>query len=262
MHIKAAVREPRMACRFIGAVLRRDYEFATKTKQEYVIKQTFIRLFPVHSVRLADPFIREILNSRFHDNMQRRLQSDEHVRSLQQGRPIKDAAVLYVICRVLRPEFVIETGVGPGVSTAYMLKALEDNSLGHLYSIDMPGREQELRRSDKNYTGVISEPVASLQQSGWLVPESMRHRWTLRLGLSHDVLPRLLQELDEADVFLHDSEHSYENMLFEYKCVWPYLRAGGGLISHDINWNSAFTDFALEVKHKPTTVGNLGAIIK
>ena len=50
----------------------------------------------------------------------------------------------YVICRALRPRNVVETGVGSGVTTSFILQALAANGEGHLWSIDLPpiGAEQ------------------------------------------------------------------------------------------------------------------------
>lgn len=63
------------------------------------------------------------------------------------------------------------------------------------------------------------------------------------------------------DVFLHDSEHTYENMMFEFKSVWPKLRATGLLLSDNIDWNSAFWEFSAQVKVRPIVVsGSLGCL--
>jgi len=43
---------------------------------------------------------------------------------------------------------------------------------------------------------------------------------------------------------MHDSEHPYECMIFEYEEAWKYLKSGGLLVSDDINWNSVFGDFS------------------
>jgi hypothetical protein len=47
-----------------------------------------------------------------------------------------EAELLYVCFRLTRPALVVETGVGAGLSTAYILKALERNNHGQLYSVD------------------------------------------------------------------------------------------------------------------------------
>jgi len=120
---------------------------------------------------------------------------------------------LYIIARILKPEIVIETGVFEGHSSLALLLALKENNKGHLHSIDLP-----------------SPKLPPGKESGWIVPEHQRKRWDLRLGKSSDLLPDLLKEVREVDIFLHDSEHSYENMHWEYKTAWGYIRKGGLLL--------------------------------
>lgn len=134
---------------------------------------------------------------------------------------------LYIITRILKPEIVIETGIFHGSSSFSILSALKENNKGFLYSIDLPSSKLPLGK----------EP-------GWIVPEHLRKRWDLRLGKSSDLLPDLLKEVEEADIFLHDSKHSYENMYWEYETAWGNIRKGGLLLSHDISRNLAFRDFA------------------
>ena len=61
-------------------------------------------------------------------------------------------------------------------------------------------------------------------------------------------LPKLLKELGTIDVFLHDSLHTYEHMMFEYTQAWRHLRVSGILMSDDVNegWSLAFIDFCKE----------------
>ena len=146
------------------------------------------------------------------------------------GQMMSEYSAVYALVRLLRPERVVETGVADGTTSAYILRALEDNGRGHLYSIDLP--------SDRLPPGAAP---------GWIVDDRLRHRWTLRIGRSEDLLKPLLSELRAIDVFLHDSLHTYDNMLFEYRTAWPFLTPGGLLLSHDIGRNSAFFDFAREV---------------
>jgi predicted O-methyltransferase YrrM len=146
------------------------------------------------------------------------------------GQMIAEYSAIYALVRLLRPERVVETGVADGTTSAYILRALEDNGRGHLYSIDVP--------SDRLPPGAAP---------GWIVDDRLRHRWTLRIGRSDELLKPLLSELRSIDVFLHDSLHTYDNMLFEYRTAWPFLTPGGLFLSHDIGRNSAFFDFAREV---------------
>ena len=43
-------------------------------------------------------------------------------------------------------------------------------------------------------------------------------------------------------IFFHDSDHSYENMFFEFQWAWNNLQAEV-IISDDIDGNDAFFDF-------------------
>jgi len=160
---------------------------------------------------------------------------------------------LYVIVRVLKAEIVVETGVAAGISSAFMLQALQDNTRGTLCSIDFP-----------NYALMDSSLIPEGKEPGFAIPLRLKERWNLRLGKSKDLLPSLLAELGRIDIFLHDSEHTYDNMMFEYTTAWDYLPKGGLLLSHDISWNNAFADFARKVRRKPTEIyfTGVGAIVK
>lgn len=170
----------------------------------------------------------------------------------------------YVMLRLLRPKIVVETGVAAGVSTTFILKALEDNNEGTLCSIDYSLSEQEYAAAVQ--AGLETAfPLPEGKQTGFAIPEKLKGRWVLHLGKSKEILPNLLNELGSIDVFLHDSDHSYENMMFEYCATWDYLPEGGLLLSHDTDLNSAFNDFSKKVNVKPIELyfrGGLGAIIK
>ena len=150
--------------------------------------------------------------------------------------------VLYVICRRQKPRIVVETGVASGVSSSHILGALEQNKHGRLYSIDLPGWQED--------------------RSGWLIPDYLRHRWHLVPGRSSDELKPLLRKVAAIDTFLHDSDHSYQNMLEEFQTAWKYLKSGGLLLAHNIDNNNAFSDFCRGNGLKGYSLANLGGIIK
>lgn len=143
----------------------------------------------------------------------------------------------YVICRALRPRNVVETGVGSGVTTSFILQALAANGEGHLWSIDLP-------------------PIGAEQFAGSFVPQHLRTRWTLIRGRSRDVLPRLLQDFSAVDVFLHDSLHTTRNMTFEFQTAWQKLPAGGVLLSDDIHMSKAFARFIFSKQVGLSLVGS------
>lgn len=147
------------------------------------------------------------------------------------------AATTYALIRLLGPEIVVETGVGAGVSSRTILEAMEENNKGRLISIDLPTPNTEL-----------------LPEVGYLVPTELRHRWDLRVGPSRRLLPQVLEELGEIDIFQHDSRHSYNNQLREYRTAWQFIRSGGILVSDDIG-NDALYDVSLSWGREPTIIG-------
>jgi hypothetical protein len=141
---------------------------------------------------------------------------------------------LYFIVRCAQPEVIVETGVAHGVSSWTILNALHKNRKGKLYSIDLPNQDL------KSYN-----PQNIQQGSGWAVPDLLRERWELRLGSSRELLPRLIDELKSIDIFFHDSDHSYENMMFEFEAVYSSVKPGGLILSDDVHKNTSFSDLVL-----------------
>lgn len=139
---------------------------------------------------------------------------------------------LYFIVRMAQPEVMVETGVAHGVSSWTILNALFKNGKGRLYSIDLPDHDLQ------SYN-----PSNIRQSSGWVVPDVLRAQWELRLGSSDKLLPALLTDLGKVDLFFHDSDHSYENMQFEFATVLPFIRHSGLIISDDVHKNRAFAEF-------------------
>ncbi|MGQ0792057.1 MAG: class I SAM-dependent methyltransferase [Nitrosopumilaceae archaeon] len=149
-----------------------------------------------------------------------------------------EARLLYTLCRFCKPEIVIETGVASGLSSAMILLGLEKNNKGHLFSIDLPFNQRKLSKKEIQNRQASFPPN---KREGWLVPESLQSRWTLQLGDSKILLPKLLNELGKCDLFLHDSDHTYKHMMWEFESVWPHLKSI--LLADDIRLNNAFDDF-------------------
>lgn len=189
--------------------------------------------------------------------------ADEFVRTVRgstdRGNPYAFGGLRHEVCEGLfalvrerRPKVLVETGVCNGVSTAVLLAALARNAEGHLYSLDLPEHTETSYPPGSFWEGKLGAVVPRGRPPGWLVPECLRSRWTLRLGRSQEALPPLLAELGDIDFFLHDSEHSFECMSFEYRLAWRHLRPGGVLVSDDTTWNTAFAEFCRDVGRHPT----------
>ena len=133
------------------------------------------------------------------------------------------ARLCYLSCRLIEPEVTVETGVAYGVSSAFILRAIEENGRGALHSVDLP----PLRSEYEKFWGIA-------------VPESLTGRWRLHRGSSARVLPRLLEKIPTVDLFVHDSLHTHRNMRREFDTVWPHLRNGAILLADDVERNRAF----------------------
>jgi predicted O-methyltransferase YrrM len=158
----------------------------------------------------------------------------------------KKVLIQYAVVRALQPSWVVETGVASGVSSAYLLLALQRNGRGILHSIDC---------NDQAY-------LPPNQTVGWIVPDALRSRWHLHLGDASQLLPGLLRELGEIDVFIHDSLHTYEHMNFEFRLAYPHIRSGGLLLADDALWNCAFPEFAHEVNCVARIIRGVGVLKK
>lgn len=121
---------------------------------------------------------------------------------------------------------VLETGVARGITSRAILEGLEHNGVGELWSIDLP-------------------PLSAdwYSEVGVAVPLELSHRWHYVRGTSRRKLPRVLEEFETVDLFVHDSRHSYDVMTFEMEAVWPLLRPGGFFVADDVHENSAFDEF-------------------
>jgi len=153
--------------------------------------------------------------------------------------------ILYAVVKHYDLETVVETGVGPGVSTTITLSALRK---GVLYSID------------------VRKVLENGESVGFLVPEELRNKWKLYIGKSSEILPKVLNQLGTIDIFLHDSEHTFENVMFELNIAWDHLKNDGILFIDNLDFTEAPYYFSREkgVKlYKLTNeAGGLGLIIK
>lgn len=140
----------------------------------------------------------------------------------------KKVLLQYAAIRALKPGLIVETGIANGVSSAYLLLAIKKNGRGRLHSVG------------------LGEPefLPAGREAGWFAPKWLREPWQIHLGDAREILPGLLSRLGEIDVFIHDSLHTYEHMLWEFQTAHPFLRPGALLLADDALWNTAFRDFA------------------
>ncbi len=173
--------------------------------------------------------------------------------------------LFYLLVRKYKPDVIVETGVGRGVSSAYILCAMQENDKGHLYSIDLPPESaavDEVNEGDHVRHQLADGQRHKHYEVGYFVPEFLRNRWTLTLGDARKHLPPLLEKLERIDIFYHDSLHTYDHMTFEFETAWPHLRDGGLLLSDDVLWNRAFFDICKQKRKKPVIYRTFGIVEK
>lgn len=145
-------------------------------------------------------------------------------------RELPQGALLYLLVRCLNPRRVVETGVRPGYSTAWLLAALEANGSGELVSLG-PGP------SVGRATGVHDVGV------GQFVAPKLRSRWTLVLGNTPEHLADILAESPQVDLFFYDNGPDAKRARFELHSAWSALSERGVLLAHHVDLNPAFDEF-------------------
>ena len=134
---------------------------------------------------------------------------------------------IYSIIRQREPDTVVETGMGPGVSTTSILSAMKNK--GRLVSID-PGLPYG--KGDR--------------EVGFIIPSTLRSRLEHVKGTSSEKLESVLESMKKLDIFFHDSDHTYQNVMFELKTVWPKVRRNPLILVDNYDWSDAAADFAKE----------------
>ena len=133
---------------------------------------------------------------------------------------------IWCLIKHRRPTKVVETGVGHGVTTRFILEALKSNGGGHLWSIDYPPLDTTWHT-----------------QIGIAVGDRFADQWTYIRGSSRRRLPTLLSSTGPIGLFVHDSLHSANNVRFELGEAWSALTSDGAIVVDDIDCNRGFQLF-------------------
>lgn len=156
-----------------------------------------------------------------------------------------DAQFLYWLVRRLKPKTVVQTGVSNGLSSAYIMLALAKNGPdGRLHVIDLPHifDPADPHWTQKGYLHGVVIPQG--KSSGWLVPDVYRDRFEVEVGDAKELLPPLIDRLGAIDMFFHDSDHTYNHMMFEFDQAMRKLAPNSIIVADDISWNTSLWDLA------------------
>jgi hypothetical protein len=125
----------------------------------------------------------------------------------------KTRYLVFSIIRLMKPGVVVETGVAAGASSNTFLAALTLNEMGRLESID------------------ITKKV------GELVDPAYEQRWTVHiLGKiwKKYSFERIIKSLGDCEIFIHDSDHSPQWQIFEFRVACESMRSTNLLVFDDV----------------------------
>lgn len=160
------------------------------------------------------------------------------------------SVTLYLLVRLLQPNLLVETGVAHGKSSSAILLGLDHNGAGHLLSVDVVPDGVSQDGSTTSMSG---------RDTGWLVPEYLRHRWTLEIQDSVGFL-RGWGGGDSVDIFFHDSLHTFDHLSAELVEVENLMSSSGLIIADNLEMESgrALEIFASRTGATVCSFGNLG----
>lgn len=218
----------------------REWEKVKVLRQRRDYLEFLGRLTGVDEARLRRVLDEFFQDERFRGVFGPQLRAFESLTGIVHGDIRLHSLTLYTVVRVLRPEWVVETGVASGKSSTLLLLGLQHNGFGKLISIDLPNPSGKVL-PDGTLTHTGGRPP------GWLVPSYLKKEWELVIGDARQLLPGLVQEIPAVDLFLHDSLHTYDHVWFELETVARRLRSGSVILVDDVDMSrGAFEEFLLK----------------
>ena len=125
--------------------------------------------------------------------------------------------ILYNVVKVMESRHVIELGTYLGMSTMFLLEALDTaGPEAHVTTIEL---------HDKYHS------IASA-----LLDQRFKGRVTCIQGLTEEVVPELGRTMTGVDLMFHDAGHTGENYVRDFKAAEPSLASGAVLLFDDIRW--------------------------
>lgn len=142
--------------------------------------------------------------------------------------------LLYFLVRLNKPNVILETGVAAGYSSYAILKGIEKNIKGRLYSSDFPYFRIP---NPEKYIGII-------------VPEKLKKCWELFIDGDSINLPVISKKIKKIDIFHYDSDKSYNGRKNALNLLKNNIDSSTILIMDDIQDNSFFYDYIIKSSPK------------
>ena len=130
--------------------------------------------------------------------------------------------VLNSIIRIMRCENCLELGTAYGMSALFILEALDSIGSGHLTTIE--GLDLQFSLASK------------------MLNTNYGDRVSCNLGMTQEILPKLVKSIGKIDFMFHDAAHTEEHYVRDFTNVLPVLLPGSVIVFDDIRWyNRKFT---------------------
>ena len=168
-----------------------------------------------------------------------------------------ERVLIYVLIRLRKPKFVLETGVYYGGNSAFALLALKQNGSGRMISIDYPDSEIRAQGAGEFRHELVgeSELYTNDLRPGFMTPTYLRDFWQVIEGDSLEEIPKLSQTFG---FYIHDSDHSMRFLSKEMAAAWPKLTDDAVVLIDDIDWSNAFYKFCSDQRLFPLLLTDNG----
>ena len=142
--------------------------------------------------------------------------------------------LLYFFIRKFKLVNIVETGVAAGWSSLAILRALEKNGNGHLYSSDFP--YFRLNNPEKHI--------------GIMVPNSLKNNWYLEILGDEKNIKKFKQTINYVDIVIYDSDKRYIGKYNFFKSINNLIKEDSIIVIDDIHNDSFFIEYIKEKNYK------------
>jgi hypothetical protein len=146
---------------------------------------------------------------------------------------LEGALFHYWLVRTLKPQTIVQCGVGNGLSSAFVMLALVQNGPeGRLHLVGLPSvydpKAPEWNISGKTYSATIPEG----RTIGWMVPEAYRKRFNVLAGKPGLLLPELLNNVAPIQMFCATGSVADDEIGRQQNLIVDRIARGGLIVSN------------------------------
>jgi predicted O-methyltransferase YrrM len=204
-----------------GRWLFRSREFANFTYELHSRNKLYLANFVANICSLSAVEITGFI-SELESNQELMDYIHKELRAHRRGREIDSQVFFgrrvgwYALIRAKKPEVVVETGTEKGLGSIVIAEALLRNGIGRLHTIDV-------------------EPSSGLLIGG-------RYESVIERSIGDSL--NLLQEIDQIDFFIHDSDHSAHHEAAELRTITRRLSRNAIVLSDNSHFTTQLAEWA------------------